>query len=36
MACQEATEAYLESQEPTSFEIQSMAVHEEVPEKEAK
>jgi hypothetical protein len=30
-ACQEATEACLESKEPTSLETESVAVHEEVP-----
>jgi hypothetical protein len=34
MACQEATEACLESKEPTSGEIESVAVHGEVPKEE--
>jgi hypothetical protein len=35
MACQEAMEACLESKEPTSVEIESIVVHEEVPKEEA-
>jgi hypothetical protein len=34
-ACQEATEACLESKEPTSLKVESIAVHEEVPKEEA-
>jgi hypothetical protein len=34
MACQEATEALLENKEPTSMEIESVAVHGEVPKEE--
>jgi hypothetical protein len=34
-ACQETMEACLESKEPTSVEIESVAVHEEVPKEEA-
>jgi hypothetical protein len=34
-ACQEATEASLESKEPTSVEIQPVVVHEEVPKAQA-
>jgi hypothetical protein len=34
-ACQEATEACLESKEPTSVEIESVAVHDDVPKEEA-
>jgi cell pole-organizing protein PopZ len=33
-ACQEATEACLESKEPTPVETESVAVQEEVPQKE--
>jgi hypothetical protein len=34
MACQEVMEACLESKEPTSMEIEAVAVHEEVPKEE--
>jgi hypothetical protein len=34
-ACQEATEACLESKEPTSVEIGSESLHEDVPKDEA-
>jgi hypothetical protein len=33
-ACQEATEACLESKEPVSMEVESVAEHEEVPKEE--
>jgi hypothetical protein len=35
MTCQEATEACLESKEPTSVETESVAVHDEVYKEEA-
>jgi hypothetical protein len=35
MACEEVMEACLESNEPTSVEIESIAVHEDVPKEEA-
>jgi hypothetical protein len=35
MACQEATEACLESKEPISLETEFMAEHEEVPKEKA-
>jgi hypothetical protein len=34
MACQEATETCLESNEPTSLEVDSVVVHQEVPKEE--
>jgi uncharacterized protein (DUF3084 family) len=34
-ACQEETEACLDGREPTSMEMESVAVHEEVPKEEA-
>jgi hypothetical protein len=34
MACQEATEACVESKEPTSMETELVAVYEEVPKEE--
>jgi hypothetical protein len=34
-ACQEATEGCLESNEPTSSEVEAIAVHEKVPKEEA-
>jgi hypothetical protein len=35
MVCQDVTEACLESKEPTSLEIESVAVYEEVPKEQA-
>jgi hypothetical protein len=34
-ACQDATEAFLESKKPTSLEVESKAEHDEVPKEEA-
>jgi hypothetical protein len=34
-ACWEAAEACLESKEPTSLDVESVAMHEEVPKEEA-
>jgi hypothetical protein len=33
VVCQEATEACVDNKEPTSVEIESVTVHEEVPKK---
>jgi hypothetical protein len=35
MACKETMEACLESKEPASLEVESVAVHEEAPKEEA-
>jgi N-acetylglutamate synthase-like GNAT family acetyltransferase len=35
MVCQEKTEACLDCKEPTLLEVESIAVHEEVPKEEA-